>query len=106
MLSCEGKQGHALLYLEGDPTITQKYGLIPSNKREEIYRRRRERVNDICAQTIVSLEQGYGIGVKLGRWMLRPLTGIPILLFCLWLMYEFVGVFISGTVEMCIRDRY
>jgi ferrous iron transport protein B len=38
-------------------------------------------------------------GQRLGRWMARPVTGIPILLVVLWLgLYEFVGVFGAGTL--------
>ncbi|MFQ5538654.1 MAG: ferrous iron transport protein B [Gemmatimonadota bacterium] len=38
-------------------------------------------------------------GDTLGRWLARPLTGIPILAVVLWLgLYEFVGVFGAGTL--------
>jgi len=36
---------------------------------------------------------------RLGRWLARPLTGIPVLLLVLYLgLYQFVGVFGAGTV--------
>jgi ferrous iron transport protein B len=36
---------------------------------------------------------------RLGRWLYRPLTGVPILLAVLWLgLYQFVGVFGAGTL--------
>ena len=36
---------------------------------------------------------------RLGRWLSRPLTGVPILLAVLWLgLYQFVGVFGAGTL--------
>jgi ferrous iron transport protein B len=38
-------------------------------------------------------------GERLGRWLARPVTGIPILLIVLWLgLYQFVGVFGAGTL--------
>jgi ferrous iron transport protein B len=38
-------------------------------------------------------------GERLGRWLARPLTGIPILLVVLWIgLYQFVGVFGAGTL--------
>ncbi len=39
------------------------------------------------------------LGERLGRWLARPLPGIPILLLVLWLgLYEFVGRFGAGTL--------
>lgn len=34
-----------------------------------------------------------GLGEKLSRWMMKPLTGFPIVLLTLFGLYEFVGVF-------------
>ncbi len=42
--------------------------------------------------------KGASFGVKLGRWMLRPVTGIPLLAVTLYLMYKIIGVFVAGTV--------
>lgn len=40
-----------------------------------------------------------GLGDRLGRWLARPVTGIPVLLLVLYLgLYQFVGVFGAGTV--------
>jgi ferrous iron transport protein B len=38
-------------------------------------------------------------GETLGRWLARPITGLPILAVVLWLgLYQFVGVFGAGTL--------
>lgn len=38
-------------------------------------------------------------GERLGRWLARPATGLPILAVVLWLgLYQFVGVFGAGTL--------
>jgi ferrous iron transport protein B len=38
-------------------------------------------------------------GERIGRWLARPLTGLPILMVVLWLgLYQFVGVFGAGTL--------
>lgn len=95
---CKGNRGDTLLYLEGDPFITQKYNLELKNNREQIYRKRRERVNQICDEVIKETIDGTRFSVKLGRWMIRPITGIPILILSLWIMYELLGVFVAGTV--------
>jgi ferrous iron transport protein B len=47
---------------------------------------------------------------KIGKWTREPLTGIPILFFILFLMYEFVGVFGAQTavdfLEKVVFGRY
>ncbi|MEJ2204036.1 MAG: ferrous iron transport protein B [Gemmatimonadota bacterium] len=43
-------------------------------------------------------------GERLGRWLARPATGIPILLIVLWLgLYQFVGIFGAGTLVDAIE---
>ncbi|MBF7083727.1 ferrous iron transport protein B [Desulfallas sp. Bu1-1] len=93
-----GSQAEALLVLEGDPVISERHGLEPGKDREEIYLQRRERVNDIINHVVRETSAGAGFGSILGRWMIKPLTGIPILAAALWAMYQIIGVFIAGTV--------
>jgi len=91
-------QGEALLILEGDPIISQRHGLDPAQHREEIYLMRRERVNDIVGHVITEVEEGVDLKTKLGHWMIKPITGIPIVLGMLYLMYQVIGVFVAQTV--------
>jgi len=47
----------------------------------------------------------------LGRWMLKPVTGIPILALALYAMYQMIGVFIAGDVvgfteETIMLEKY
>lgn len=93
-----GSRGEALLVLEGDPVISERHGLEPGNQREDIYLRRRERVNDVCNHVIKETSRGATFGNILGRLMIKPLTGIPILFLALWAMYKVIGVFVAGTV--------
>ena len=37
-------------------------------------------------------------GTRLGRALVRPLVGIPVLALTLYVMYEVIGVFVAGTV--------
>jgi ferrous iron transport protein B len=93
-----GSRGEALLILEGDPVVAERHGLKPEDRREEVYLKRRERVNDIVRHVVRETEEGATFGNRLGRWTLRPLTGIPILALALYAMYRFIGEFIAGTV--------
>jgi ferrous iron transport protein B len=100
-----GEQGDALLILEGDPAVAERHGIEPGDEREEIYRRRRERVNELVRAVVRIAERESPFGAVLGRWMIRPLTGIPILLLTLFVMYQVIGVFIAQTVVGFTEDE-
>lgn len=93
-----GSRGEALLVLEGDPVVAGRHGLQPENRREEIYLKRRDRVNDIVKHVLKEASKGASLGSLLGRWMIKPVTGLPILALALYAMYQVIGVFIAGTV--------
>ena len=98
-------QGEALLILEGDPVIAQKHGIEPGHDREEIYLNRRERVNDVVGHVVTLSQEGVDFKTKLGRWMITPITGIPILLGVLYLMYLGIGVFVAQTVVEITEEK-
>ncbi len=100
-----GNRGEALLILEGDPEIAAKYKSAPGNFREEIYSKRRERVNEIVSRVMRTEKAKEGLEQVLGRMLLHPLTGWPVLVLALWLMYQFIGVFVAGTVVGVTEDR-
>jgi len=91
-------QAEALLYLEGDREVIKKYpdiNLPIEDIREEIYIHRRNRVKEIVDQ-VESKDTPSGLFFsKLGRLSLNPLTGIPIFLLILILVYFFVGDFVA-----------
>lgn len=93
-----GNRGEALLILEGDPEIAAKYKLTPGSLREEIYLKRRQRVNEIVGRVVRADQAGTSLSRTLGKMLLHPLTGWPVLIAALWLMYQFIGVFVAGTV--------
>ncbi|WP_366921900.1 ferrous iron transport protein B [Metallumcola ferriviriculae] len=93
-----GNQGDALLILEGDAHVAQRHGLEPGTMQDSIYVQRRHRVNDIVGHVVRDTNQGASFSTRLGRWMIYPWTGIPILAAVLWAMYEIIGVFIAQTV--------
>jgi len=105
-----GSQGDALLFLEGDETIAERHGIKPGEKQEEFYLARRQHVNSILAKTVRAKSTNDSLAAKLSGLMLRPVTGIPILAFALWLMYQFIGVFVAqhvvGFLEETIMEGY
>lgn len=91
----------ALMILEGDDTIAQRHGIEPEDKREEIYVARRNRVNEIVAEVLrekSAMKWGAVVSEKLGKWTINPISGIPILMVALWLIYEVVGVMVAQRV--------
>ncbi|HYH04849.1 MAG TPA: ferrous iron transport protein B, partial [Bacillota bacterium] len=93
-----GNQGDALLLLEGDPAIAGKYNLPPGTHREEIYLKRRQRIDAIIRQVLHSGSEQQSFSQKMGRLMLGPVTGWLILALALWVTFQFIGVFVAGTV--------
>lgn len=91
-------RAEAVLIMEGDPHVSDKNNIKDIDYRDEIYMDRRERVNKIIDKVVTETTTNVSFKTTLGRLMLKPLTGIPILLGALFLLYEFVGVFIAQTV--------
>ncbi|GAB6138846.1 ferrous iron transport protein B [Halanaerobaculum tunisiense] len=91
-------QAEAVLVLEGDPHVAEKNGVEPLDYQEDIYKTRRKRVNKVTDQIVSQQEEGANFKTKLGRWMVNPWTGIPMLLAVLYGLYKFIGVFIAQTI--------
>lgn len=90
-----------LMVLEEDENIRKRVDYDNNanhNYREEIYKERRVYIDNIIEQVIKESNDGIDFKTKLGRMMLKPITGIPILLFVLYLVYQLIGVFIAQTV--------
>lgn len=104
------EDSEALLILEDDPEILSRYGIEAPGQREKLYRNRREYIDDIIDQVTSETNQGIAFTTRLNRWMLNPITGVPILLVVLFFMYEFIGVFIAqdvvGITEEVIMGGY
>jgi ferrous iron transport protein B len=95
------EESEALLVLEEDENILSRHHIEADQiepMREAIYKARRQRVNEIVDRVVAETGKGASLGVKIGRWMLWPLTGLPILALVLWLVYQFIGVFVAQTV--------
>lgn len=94
----EIKQSEALLIIEDDETIAKRNGVQTTGKREELYKRRRTRVDEIVNSVVTDSYEGTSLGTKIGRLLLKPITGIPIMLAILAGMFWFIGVFIAQIV--------
>jgi len=107
-----GSQAEALLITEGDEIVAAKHG-IPCGSgedREFIYIERRNRVNEIVS-TVEREDSSKGFFFNaLGKYSLSPLTGIPILILMLTILYFFIGDFVSQRVvnftEKTIGKKY
>lgn len=88
----------ALLILEDDPNVAERHGISGGNKQEEIYTKRRQRVNQIVDETVQDIKTQSNFKLKLSRMMLNPLSGVPILLGVLYLVYKLIAVFVAQTV--------
>jgi ferrous iron transport protein B len=88
----------ALLILEDDEEILRRYNITKPVSRERIYRNRREYIDNIINRVTIETNKGISFVTRLSRYMLYPLTGIPILIAVLYLMYQFIGVFVAQTI--------
>lgn len=98
LLNRVGSRGEALLILEGDATVAERHGLQPLDRREEIYLQRRQKVNQLIGQVVKDISKTASFTNSLSRMMIKPITGVPILLLALYAMYQIIGVFVAGTV--------
>jgi len=101
----------SLLILEGDQYVAAVHDKQAFELREDIYQKRRNHVNEIVEEIISKEERDNSIGDKIGSMLLRPITGIPILLVILYALYQFIGVFVAQTLvgiteEMIMIDIY
>jgi ferrous iron transport protein B len=98
MLQMVGAQAEALLILEGDSFVAHRHGIEPGVHREEVYIKRRNRVNYIINQVMTHGASRIRFAERFGRWALRPATGVPILFLALYVAYLFVGKFVAQDV--------
>ncbi len=88
----------ALLLLEGDVVTAETLGLPPGTDQMVLYRHRRARVNEIVRLVSTDLQPAGSFLEHLGRVMIRPLTGFPIMILVMALVYLVVGVFFAQVV--------
>jgi ferrous iron transport protein B len=99
LLERGAQKDHAVLIAEGDEQSATECDLEVLNFRQEIYRDRRRRVNEIVTTVVKHTEARKQASVFVGRLLLSPLWGGLISAFvCYLIFYQLLGVFVAGTV--------
>lgn len=93
-----GARSEALLVLEGDAEVAARHGLEAGGMRDALYVRRRARVDDIAGHVVREARTGLRFSARLSRWMLHPLTGLPLLGLLLAGMYVVLGQLVAGDL--------
>ncbi|MEA5076262.1 MAG: ferrous iron transport protein B [Coriobacteriia bacterium] len=93
-----GCRPDALLVLEGDATIAARHGVAAGSQRDEIYARRRARVDDLVGHVVTDTDDRLSLAARISRIMLEPLTGFPLLAALLAATYVVLGQWIAGGV--------
>ncbi|HEX9063424.1 MAG TPA: ferrous iron transport protein B [Clostridia bacterium] len=91
-------EAEALLILEDDPVISERNNLESAGMQEEIYKRRRKRVDDIVSGVLSGSTSESSIGAAIGHALLKPLTGIPMIIVLLLAVFGFIGVLVAQYV--------
>ncbi|MDQ7794261.1 MAG: ferrous iron transporter B [bacterium] len=110
--ACPGHPDPALASMAEGPSGRQALlDLEEGPGREEIYLRRRARVDRLVGQVVARNPRRERPGQSLGRMLLRPAVGFPVLLGVLVLLYLLVGVVVAQEVvafteETIMRGYY
>lgn len=97
-------QADALLIAEGDIHVAARHKMMPREHREAIYQARRERVNEVVDRIVSITQEGTSLSTKIGRMMLRPVSGSIILVAAVTLMYYLIGVLVAQDVVDITED--
>ncbi len=93
------EQQMALLILEGDEPTATACGVPPGTSRNEIYRLRRQQVNQLVAEVVRQDSRKESLSVKLGRSLLHPVFGsFTAIAVCYLIFYQLLGVLIAGNL--------
>ena len=79
-------------------------GAEEGSGRESTYARRRERANALAARVMARRPRREGMSERLGRLLLEPVIGIPILLAVLAVIYQLMGVVVAQWVVGFTED--
>ena len=87
-----------VLWLEDDPGTCARISREGPGLREEIYRARRRRADEIAERVISETVAGASFSTRLGRLALHPLGGLVLLAAFLLAMYQVLGVWVAQDV--------
>ncbi len=91
-------RAEAVLIAEADSTIAERNNIVLNEpKREEIYKIRRDEVDALVAKAVSRIQ--FSKRIFLGQLLLQPIIGSIVAVAILYtFLYQFLGVFIAGTV--------
>ncbi len=99
VLSFVNSDGEALMLLEEDESIQNQYHLRKKyNYRENLYNIRRKHVNTVANQVVSRSETKGSALDTLGNMLLKPITGIPLLITLLFILYKLIGEVIAQHI--------
>ncbi len=98
-------RAEALLMLEDDPQVLEEYGAGPTGRRDEVYGRRRERVEAMVATVVGRTKARLSAADAVSRLTLHPFWGTLILLAVLFGLYELIGVLAAQKVVGFTEDH-
>ena len=94
-------QNFALLIAEGDQPSAEAHQCAPASvaARAEIYRERRQRVNEVVQKVVKQVEKKKRASAFIGKLLLDPLWGgIISAIVCYLIFYQLLGVLVAGKV--------
>lgn len=97
-------ESHRLLIIEGDAEIAKRHGQAPGELQEKLYQERRARADAVADRVMQHNAKTARFSIKLSRWTLRPLTGLPILAAVLAGIFYILGVIIATHVVGFTED--
>lgn len=95
----------SVMIAEDDEETCQKFGFAKSGQREEIYRLRRERADEIIQQVVSETNTGATFAIRLSRFSLHPVGGVVMLLAFLAFLYQAMGVWLAQDVIAITEEK-
>lgn len=100
---CFCKNVERIITVEGKNTTDNE-------AKDTIYNQRRALINDLLAQVVSETNKNTRMSVKIGNLLLNPVWGSLFAAFLMYVLYQFLGVFIAGEVvekaSGLISDNY
>ncbi|MFN3428899.1 MAG: ferrous iron transport protein B [Candidatus Sericytochromatia bacterium] len=100
----------ALMIAEGDLAVAERLAMKPGHHRDDIYARRRDRVNDLIDAVLTENTASARFSVTLGRWLLNPIFGTLTAFAMMAALYYLIGDLVAqqlvGITEGEIMAKY
>lgn len=114
----EASKTEKVLLLEGDEHARERVlggegvladggtpAIVEESMRDEIYTHRRQRVGGVTDAAVSDGERGASLGATLGDLLVQPLTGTPIALVALALIYYLIGDLVAQRLVDVVEQQ-